>query len=825
MTLPFVTGSRCMHPFLPMSPPVTMGSTLLRPGCSGLTMWTSGLLHPSASTPLVFTPDSLAAAIARVCQPYLSSSGQQIHPPYCIPWPLRPHRVEDGAGTCSSAFWQRPRGSDCFKPLRSAWLRRLSHSDLLSRLLSSLNSASKDPPLTPDELAPFLLDVRSWLGISDEHTWQKLLSVDPGQPFRLNLWHTLSLIMSDPDADFFSFLHDGVPLGIRSEIPVCKVLLPPRPADFPSIPIQHCESAWKSALDNPAVVDDLLQSELSEGWILPVHGGDAELRQRYRVSAVGKLGVVISSDRPPRLVVDSSISGVTGHTRLPNESPNPTLADVRQCLPLSPSREKLTALVLDVSKAHRRIRIRPSDQGLLCFRHRNVLCQSTTLNFGARASGFYWSRVAGLQLRLLHQLTYLSHSALVYVDDILGLLERSSAPLLAGLIVVTLLVLQVPMSWHKAALSPSVVWIGWSLNLDLMTVALDPPKLSRLKDLLLHLMESRSCSVTQLEKLTGKLLWLSSLFRTFRATLSPLYVDQHSPVPSMSAVSPDVWQRLRGSLSTDLKISKPLPMAALPIGCKLLRVGHSPVRTLADVPEFVSARRVWIQVASPARQERQLSEASLEVCRMWRSVTNSGDDFRTAILSPLLACEAYADACTDSASAGLGGFVRLPTARQCCFATSFSPTDLHELFDWFPADANPQHFTATWELLAQVALLFCLTCILPVDHLPLHVVFRTDNSASESASWKGLSLARGMCIVLRMFQLLQHRSHISVHLDSVPGFLNDVADQLSCGVFAGDLGFKPDEILTVPWTSFPPSACLTHFPAASPMPKFLAPGG
>ena len=54
-------------------------------------------------------------------------------------------------------------------------------------------------------------------------------------------------------------------------------------------------------------------------------------------SAVGKLGVVLSADRPPRLVVDSSISGVTCHTILPNKAPDPTLQDVRRCLPLDAS--------------------------------------------------------------------------------------------------------------------------------------------------------------------------------------------------------------------------------------------------------------------------------------------------------------------------------------------------------------------------------------------------------------------------------------------------------------------------------------------------------
>ena len=110
-------------------------------------------------------------------------------------------------------------------------------------------------------------------------------------------------------------------------------------------------------------------------------------------------------------------SVVTCHTVLPNKAPNPTLSEVRQSLPLDSAQERMCALVLDVSKAHRRVRIRPADQGLLCFRHRGRLYRSLTLNFGARASGFYWNRVSGLLVRLLHRLVFSAHSALIYVDD------------------------------------------------------------------------------------------------------------------------------------------------------------------------------------------------------------------------------------------------------------------------------------------------------------------------------------------------------------------------------------------------------------------------
>ena len=93
-------------------------------------------------------------------------------------------------------------------------------------------------------------------------------------------------------------LNSGMPLGINSVIPVCKVLLPP---DAPDIPLQHCDSAWQSAIDHADVVDELLQTELREGWIRLVPGGDEELRRTYPHSAVGKLGVVLAEGRPPRL--------------------------------------------------------------------------------------------------------------------------------------------------------------------------------------------------------------------------------------------------------------------------------------------------------------------------------------------------------------------------------------------------------------------------------------------------------------------------------------------------------------------------------------------
>ena len=305
------------------------------------------------------------------------------------------------------------------------------------------------------------------------------------------------------------------------------------------------------------------------------------------------------------------------------------------------------------------------------------------------------------------------------------------------------------MSWHKAALSARVTWIGWSFDLENYTVELDPAKLRRLVELLRLLSASPRCTVSALEKLTGKLLWLSNLFQAFRPSLAPLYVDQHRPVPNMCAIAADLYSSLRSSLSADLRVTSSLPLAAITVGCRLLRVAHTPVTTLREVPEHISSRRVWVQVANPLRPERELSPESLEVIGVWTALASSPQPFRSLFYRPLLVCEAFADACADSASAGLGGFVRLPDGRQACFAQTLSASLLSDLFPWFPPDTSPQHCIAAWEMLAQVTLLWILSRLLPPGHAQFHVVFRTDNSPSQSAAWKGLTLARGMCQFLR----------------------------------------------------------------------------
>ncbi|CAE7948468.1 unnamed protein product [Symbiodinium sp. KB8] len=69
-------------------------------------------------------------------------------------------------------------------------------------------------------------------------------------------------------------------------------------------------------------------------------------------------------------------------------------------------------------------------------------------------------------------------------------------------------------------------------------------------------------SFRDLERLTGKLLWPSSLFRCFRPSLAPLYSDQHAFTPVLTAVSPDLWQRLCECVDANLVLTRSVGIAA-----------------------------------------------------------------------------------------------------------------------------------------------------------------------------------------------------------------------------------------------------------------------
>ena len=130
-------------------------------------------------------------------------------------------------------------------------------------------------------------------------------------------------------------------------------------------------------------------------------------------------------------------------------------------------------------------------------------------------------------------------------------------------------------------------------------------------------------------------------------------------------------------------------------------------------------------------------------------------------------------------------------------------------------------FIACWELLSQIALLWLVHSMLPPrspSHLPVHAhlsCMSCDNAVAESASWKGLSTAKGLCHLLCCVLHFQEDRRVSAHVNRIPGILNDTADKLSRSVIFVDpssLGFLPDQLLSPPWAALSSLPVIQTYP-------------
>ena len=174
---------------------------------------------------------------------------------------------------------------------------------------------------------------------------------------------------------------------------------------------------------------------------------------------MGKLGLVIAEGRSLAWSL-IALSPMWRPTQFYPITCYSRISDLLRGAPSSMAREQIMQLTLDVSKAHRRILVHPDDRSLLCFHVGDDLYQCITLHFGARVSGWAWGRVPGLMIRTSHAILDHKHALWQYVDDLLAWLDKQSAPLWASCLVILFIILSIPMSWHKAALSANLTGSG-----------------------------------------------------------------------------------------------------------------------------------------------------------------------------------------------------------------------------------------------------------------------------------------------------------------------------------------------------------------------------
>lgn len=203
---------------------------------------------------------------------------------------------------------------------------------------------------------------------------------------------SLSRMIHDPDKELFHHLIQGAPTGFKQDIPPSHCFAAVDcDEDVALEPLSVHMSSWKSALDDEAITDELVQTELDKGWIEPFPGNLQEFQNAYPEGiSIGKLGVATSPSRPPRLVVDSTVCGLNRNCSIPEKGGLPSAKDAIRCYPLRTSNQKIWGLSVDIKPAHKLVKLRASERGLVSFSWKGRIFIYKVCPFGASFSAHWW---------------------------------------------------------------------------------------------------------------------------------------------------------------------------------------------------------------------------------------------------------------------------------------------------------------------------------------------------------------------------------------------------------------------------------------------------
>ena len=714
--------------------------------------------------------------------------------------PFRHTRVEDGGGWPSTADWISPAGADPFSGLRAKTLEMVHTPEFMARLLvygSGGAPTVKDEfgdevtadfftPAETSQLRQLALEELSAAGI------QTSLDVDWGQPFLLDLLEGFSVLTGDPDTELIPTLRAGVPIGVGEPVRSSGLfrersdLTPAEGEDELFVLAEN----WQGANDDPEVTLDLVTADVKHGWAIPLDGGLDEARARWgdRVADM-KLNVVKAGGKKPRLIGDPTKSGVSAAATIEESCPLPQVYDLDAVL----RRHGLLAsfwllMVVDVLAAHKRVKIRPADQGLCLLSISGRWYYYACCFFGLKASAYWWGRVSALLTRLVHKVIHSPHAALNYVDDLLVVLRTDLAMEQALMVVSFFAMIGLPISWSKFRLGQQLVWLGFALDFRAeFRVALTAVKKEKLVNLLSPLTVSGHKILRRdLESLIGLLMWFTTVARLLRPFLFDFYRILHKPRCVQKQLPQWLLEEVLAALDGSMVVCRRLVKADVHPGWKLWKLGNSLVETPRDCWDVC-----WRHEGAMARFEvpddgwTSTDGASALSAKLFLRMVQQDRSWLLGPAQPMPGL-AFADAWASHDVGGMGGWFSLcddPGPHDIWYF--HIPVTLASLpKEWgVSRGTSLQKVIATLELIAQLVLL-ALRLDMATGHdrrwstcIACHQM--CDNQPVVSATGKWLSCSRPLGYALQALAFLCLQHDVRLRLAHVAGVRNEWADLLS----------------------------------------------
>jgi hypothetical protein len=698
---------------------------------------------------------------------------------------LEQDRIEDGGGLSSTADWSTGAPSyDCFAGLRSRWMNRVQEWDLVKRLQKG---CSKGGPglLSDSEIEAVRSDAVRFL---EEHKILVSDVVEPGQPFTLEIIRGLLCLGGDADQGLPELLTKGISTGIWDDIAPSGMFqaedranrMRPEWTD-----IRSCFENWSSAEENEDQVEALLQQEVQQGWVERWSGTWADAVSRWGSRAIcGKLALVKSEGRDDRLIGDSSAPGASPNARFPERIRHPRVADIEKGIAICREEEgkdgeAWCAITLDVSAAHKRLKMRESDAGAAFFSCKGALYRYLVAHFGAAWSAWWWSRTAAMLLRIVHMFLGCAHLAFVYVDDFLILVKEGRAWETACLLAILFSCLGVPLSWHKLEVGRRVKYLGLIIDLSAFTLGLGSDKIAKMKGFLKDIVKGNRLDKRSFRKSLGVLQWASGVALSLRPWLAALYRNLN--VPSLAWVSgtPAKLHEVLRKIQDDGCLLESIPGTGAKAGMRLKFIGRSSVSDPSIWRNWWPSKKTSLGFISWDNRRLKVSQESHGVARLWEQCISKGPWIHQCRLRSWVGGECAADAWAAGDSASIGGWWMSEGSLvpdQCqWFSLEIHRSDIE---GYVSLGVDMGSDIAFFEALAQVVLLVLMGAM---DGAlgGGRVLMLCDNEGVVGAAAKGMSTAQPLCSALQCLAAWEHLLDIKTVIQHIPGEDNVLADALS----------------------------------------------
>ena len=365
-------------------------------------------------------------------------------------------------------------------------------------------------------------------------------TVPCGQPFALPLMTALALAANDPDHGYPYYVSEGVPLGVEESLPLSPGIWPTYEElranqdtphdhhDDEDIPPPTSCPNYPSATAHTNAIRETYKEEVPLGMTLgPLTLAEAAticMCEPHQICAGALAGKPEGRYLDKlRTIHDATVNNVNTWIRhnQREKTTAPTLHDAMTALYHCPRDTIL--LKLDITKAHRRIKLLLKDWKYVAATLDDEVWLNTVGTYGVASAQYYWGRMAALILRLTHATIPDLLWGFVYVDDFLFLIQECHATTATTTILLLFNAMGIPISWKKSTIGHINHWLGYHLNSYSLTCRITPEKHVIITQILENYQSNTPKGHKELESELGKLNWALMICPPLRPMLTPMY--------------------------------------------------------------------------------------------------------------------------------------------------------------------------------------------------------------------------------------------------------------------------------------------------------------